>query len=297
MASSSVAMRNFFLGIAAVEGFHPENGGGLIRPSSGCCAGRSARRRSGMRAGSGQAGHFIHHRAGRRPDFHFLGKFAIGMQIGERPMLARDQNVLAVGRGRHFVENSRLAERRHLAGRRVDATPVARSHNIRTDPRRADFGADPHKSPRRSRGRRFPAPRDLWERAVRRARALRLAGTVLTRMRFVVGQPVDGLAQHGVQLEAFDFVASCRWPDRRATARFRWAMVLVNANIFPSGDQRRAAGARLRRQRDVNFGAFRQLHQRDRVAVRQPDAARWFCGSMRMPARRSMGAETSSMPG
>ena len=95
----AIAMRDFLFRIAAVQRLHPEHGGRLVRhpanlPRPGLHASeRNARRKR-------QAGDFVYQRAGRVPDFHFLGEFARRMQIGERPMHARDQDVLAVGRRR-----------------------------------------------------------------------------------------------------------------------------------------------------------------------------------------------------
>ena len=67
-------MRNFFLGIAAVERLHPEHRRGLIgHPADGARPGLHAAQRNARRQRN--ARHFVSHRAGRSPHFHFLGKF------------------------------------------------------------------------------------------------------------------------------------------------------------------------------------------------------------------------------
>ncbi len=181
-------------------------------------------------------------------------------------MLAGDQDVLAVRRGRNFVQNPRLADRRrgpadrvhaHQLGRRIVFEQILIVRILQ----QIFVGGD---------ARAVPVAflhRGTFRHARLDRRRLPIGRNGFHQQCFIVGQPFDRRSQDCVHFKVFDMprLAGSRISKPELDSQRRGVGEREPRPIFRPAQSSRA---RLGRQHDRDLGSFRQLHQRDRRAER-----------------------------
>ena len=210
-------------------------------------------------------------------------------------MLARDQHILAIGRKAHAFENPGLAERRHFRGRRVDrhqlrggivfvqifVMRILQQILIRRDAARAAIAL---LHVRTFRNTRFGG------------RGASAGGNGFDDDGFIVRQPVDGIAVDTVQLDARDLVRLAGGGIAEPQLDAVGTGVREREHAFHPATSAAARACAFGGRSSLIFvpsGSFTSSTERLCGARCNPLVR----GSMRMPARRSMGSETSAIEG